>query len=88
LRNSGTEPRFLTVEEVLYLHQDAIFTYGGADGINDIGLVESAVMGVQQTFDGTFLHPNLFSMAAAYWWNIAQNHGLYITWAQTMRRLA
>jgi death-on-curing protein len=34
---------FLTVEDVLSLHEDAINTWGGTHGIRDRGLLESAV---------------------------------------------
>jgi death on curing protein len=45
----GAEPQFLTVEEVLWLHTEGIRQYGGADGLRDAGLLESAIMAVQQT---------------------------------------
>jgi len=38
------DPLFLTLDEVLAFHEDQIRQYGGAAGIRDIGLLESAVM--------------------------------------------
>ena len=36
-------PDFLTLEEVLEIHDDQINRYGGASGIRDLGLLESAL---------------------------------------------
>lgn len=69
------EPTFLTVEDVIYLHDRGIKRYGGDSGIRDIGLVESATKAAQATFGGEFLHTTIASMAAAYWFNLSGNHG-------------
>jgi len=37
-----TEPIFLTLAEVLDIHQDGLSRYGGQEGIRDRGLLESA----------------------------------------------
>jgi len=65
---------FPTVAEVLALHRQSIALYGGEDGLRDAGLLESAVMGVQQTFDGEFLYRSVPEMAAALWHGLVQNH--------------
>jgi len=65
---------FLNLEEVLSLHADQIALYGGDHGVRDIGMLDSAVAQPQATFDGEFLHKNLFEMAAAYLFHIVQNH--------------
>lgn len=67
------EPDFLTVEEVLVIHDEQIEEYGGIRGIRDQGLLESAVMMPQASFGGDYLHQNLFEMAAAYAFHIAEN---------------
>lgn len=59
------DPLFLTVEEVLALHEDQLRLFGGAAGIRDRSALESAVMTPASTFDGAFLHDDLFHMAAA-----------------------
>ncbi len=46
------EPEFLTVEEVLYIHGMQLERYGGAAGIRNQGLLESAVMTPQASFGG------------------------------------
>ncbi len=70
----ATELRFLSVDDVLAIHEDTIKHEGGQAGLLDPGLLESAVMMPQQQFGGKYLHPTLASMAAAYLFHIAQNH--------------
>lgn len=67
-------PDFLDLEDVLELHTLQLARYGGADGVRDRGLLESAVAQPQTTFDGAFLHDGVFAMAAAYLFHIVQNH--------------
>jgi death-on-curing protein len=67
------EPLFLSVDEVLGLHADQLHLFGGSDGIRDEGALESAVATPASTFDGAFLHEDLFHMAAAYAFHIAEN---------------
>jgi death-on-curing protein len=59
-------PEFLDDEDVLELHALQLARYGGADGVRDRGLLESALAQPQATFDGAFVHDGLFAMAAAY----------------------
>ncbi|MEO7454225.1 MAG: Fic family protein [Fimbriimonadales bacterium] len=67
--------RFLTLEEVLMLHEIAIERYGGSAGVRDIGLVESAISLPMQTWDGEYLVGGVPEMAAAYWHGLSKNHG-------------
>jgi death-on-curing protein len=66
--------RFLGLDEVLRLHVDQIERYGGAEGVRDLGLLESAVAAPEASFDGVYLHATLPEMAAAYLFHLAQNH--------------
>lgn len=66
-------PEFLTLDDVLGFHQTQIERWGGSDGIRDRGALESAVMQPQASFDGEYLHDDLFSMAAAYAFHIAES---------------
>jgi len=68
------EPVFLTLEEVLAIHEERIRHYGGLFGVRDLGLLQSAIGTVEATFDGAFLHGTVFEMAAAYLFHIARNH--------------
>ncbi len=71
---SRVEPVFLDLEDVLRLHEQSIRLYGGQAGLRDRGLLESAVLAVQQTFDGELLYRDLAAVAAALWHGIVQNH--------------
>ncbi|HVV15982.1 MAG TPA: type II toxin-antitoxin system death-on-curing family toxin [Polyangia bacterium] len=66
------DPEFLTVDDVLELHRDQIERYGGDPGIRDRGLIEAAVAMPRQSFGGQFLHVDLFEMAAAYAFHLAE----------------
>jgi death-on-curing protein len=68
------DPVFLTVEQVLALHQRQLDRFGGGAGLRDRGLLESAVAQPQASFGGVFAHDGLFAMAAAYLFHIVSNH--------------
>ena len=65
---------FLTVEQILFLHARLIEETGGSHGVRDVGLLESATMRPQATFDDEDLYPGLFSKAAALMDSIVRNH--------------
>ena len=67
-------PVFLEVDNVLEIHRHQIEMYGGALGMRDRGLLESAVAMPQATFGGHFLHQDIAEMAAAYLFHLVQNH--------------
>ena len=71
------EVHFLSVADVLAIHANTIGAEGGAAGLRDAGLLESAVLMPQQQFGGDYLHHGLATMAAAYLFHIAQNHAFY-----------
>lgn len=66
---------YLTLDQVLVLHDRSISKHGGSFGIRDIGLIESALMAPQQTFGGEDLYPSLESKVAAMWHGFVANHG-------------
>lgn len=66
------EPQFLSVDEVLSLHHDQLRLFGGSGGLRDRGVLEAAVAMPAATFDGAYLHSNLFEMAAAYAFHLAE----------------
>jgi death on curing protein len=67
-------PRFLTVQEVVVIHEWVVKRHGGSHGLRDASLLDSAVHQAQASFGGEFLHPTLFDMAAAYLVHLAANH--------------
>jgi death-on-curing protein len=68
-----TDPEFLLLEDVLLLHEEQLARYGGGAGLRDAAALESAVGTPRATFDGAFVHEDLYTMAAAYAFHIAQN---------------
>lgn len=65
---------FLTLSEVVDIHNDQITRYGGSDGVRDINLLSSAIAVPFASFSGAYLHANIYEMAAAYAFHISQNH--------------
>ena len=65
---------FLTLDEIVEIHEQQIERYGGSPGLRDPGALESAVAMPQSTFGGEFLHPSIPAMAAAYLFHLCQNH--------------
>jgi death-on-curing protein len=68
------EPLFLSLEEVLEIHRQQIERYGGASGVRDLSLLESAIAQPQASFSSEFLHASIPAMAAAYLFHICRNH--------------
>ena len=69
-----TEPCFLTLAEVIDIHNDQLTRYGGQHGVRDFGLLESALAQPEASFGGEWLHTDLCEMAAAYAYHLCQNH--------------
>lgn len=65
------KPKFLTLAEVLYLHDESLARYGGAEGIHEPGLVESAIVSAQNVF--WYGYGNLFDVSAAYAFHLAES---------------
>jgi death-on-curing protein len=68
-----SEPEFLDLEDVLAIHDRQIAEFGGAPGIRDQALLESALATPRATFGGSYVHESPFGMAAAYAFHLAQN---------------
>ncbi len=66
---------FLTIDEVYRIHEALMRKDGGGAGVKDRGLIESALMNVEQTFGGQYLYANLPEMAGALWFGLVMNHG-------------
>ncbi len=67
-------PEFLSLDEILAIHRDQISRYGGAEGVRDWGLLQSAIAMPTASFAGRLLHADLYEMAAAYLFHLVQNH--------------
>jgi death-on-curing protein len=66
--------RFLPEAIVMAIHDDQIRLYGGSYGVRDASALDAALHMPQAQFDGEFLHPTVFHMAAAYGFHLCQNH--------------
>jgi len=74
LPSDRVTPIFLTLGEVLAIHESVIERYGGSLGVRELALLESAVAMPQATFGGQYLHEDIPSMAAAYCFHLVANH--------------
>ncbi len=66
--------RYLTLGEVLELHQRVIKQSGGAVGIRDVNALEAALAQPRMTFGGEELYPTLVEKAAVLGFSLIQNH--------------
>jgi len=60
---------FLTVDDVLFMHEDLINRYGGSHGLRSRELLEAAVFRPR-----TGYYPDVCGEAAALWHSLSQNH--------------
>lgn len=65
---------FLTAEQALFIHSRLIVETGGAHGLRDLELLQSAIARPQTTFDGREMYPSLFEKAAALLDSLVNNH--------------
>ena len=68
------EPSFLTLAEVLEIHQDQMRRYGGRPGMRDLDLLKSALAIPQAGMGEEYFHADIIEMAAAYLFHIIRNH--------------
>ena len=61
---------FLTVEEVMQIHDELVSEYGGLHGIRDMGLLISAIEMPKAAMFGEYLHESIFDKASAYLYHI------------------
>jgi death on curing protein len=66
------EPQWLDTAIVLDVHAEQLALFGGADGVRDLGLLESAVGRPLNKF--AYGETDLAPLAAAYAYGIARNH--------------
>jgi death-on-curing protein len=64
------EPRFLTIAEVLYLHEESLKRFGGSAGLREMGLIGAALGSAQNAF--WYGRGNLYDIAAAYAFHLAE----------------
>jgi death-on-curing protein len=67
-----SEPQWLDTSIVLDVHAEQLALFGGADGVRDLGLLESALGRPLNKF--AYGESGLAALAAAYAFGIARNH--------------
>jgi hypothetical protein len=66
--------RYLSLSEILELHERIVSSSGGSHGIRDIKSLESSINQPRQTFEQNDLYPNTVSKAAALCFFLVKNH--------------
>lgn len=64
-----------TLEQVLLIHERLVTLTGGADGVRDLGLIDSALARAHAAFGDVEASPDLIGKAAAICCGLTQNHG-------------
>jgi death-on-curing protein len=67
-----TEPEWLDLDIVIDFHAEQLALFGGAEGIRDLGLLESALARPVNKF--AYGERGIAALAAAYGFGIARNH--------------
>jgi death on curing protein len=65
-------PVWVLRDTVLALHEQLIARFGGASGVREPGLLDSALARPQQLF--AYGTPTLFDLAASYGYGLTKNH--------------
>jgi len=66
--------RYLTLGELLELHQRLVERYGGSAGIHSLRALEAALAQPRMTFGGEDLYPTVVEKAAALGFSLIMNH--------------
>lgn len=64
----------LSIEKVLFLHDQIVIAAGGKAGVRDFALLHSALERCKVTYAGEDLYPTLFEKAAALFHSLVMNH--------------
>lgn len=65
---------YLSREQLLAIHAAQLARFGGAQGVPDMGTLESALARPAMTFGGEDVYPDLAAKAAALMHSIIMNH--------------
>ena len=66
--------KYLTEEQVLFIHSRLIDETGGVHGVRDLGLLQSAISRPKATFGSEDLYPDICHKAAALMESLIKNH--------------
>jgi death-on-curing protein len=65
---------YLTIEQVIELHNEMLKRYGGLPGIRDKNLLWSAIDAPKAAMFGQEMYPSVYEKAAAYLYHLVCNH--------------
>lgn len=65
---------YLTIEQVIELHDDLLKRYGGLPGIRDKNLLWAAIDAPKAAMFGQEMYPSVYEKAAAYLYHLVCNH--------------
>ena len=66
--------RYLTLTEILVIHDRIIESIGGSFGVREENLLRSIVERPKTSFGGTYMFPEIFDKAATYLESLATYH--------------
>ena len=66
--------RYLSIIEILEIHDQLIATSGGSSGIRDMNALKSALSQPRLTFDEKELYPDITTKASALCFALVKNH--------------
>lgn len=66
--------KWISKKQVLLLHSELVADFGGADGIRDEAMLDSALKAPFQTFEGVDLYPGVIEKAARIGYGLVKNH--------------
>ena len=69
---SRQQPRWLSVNDVIAIHDEQLAIFGGPEGLGDAGLLESALARPLNRW--TYGEDDLAQLASAYAFGLAKNH--------------
>jgi len=65
---------YLSIEQVIELHDEMLKRYGGLPGIRDKNLLWSAIDAPKAAMFGQEMYPSVYEKAAAYLYHLVCNH--------------
>lgn len=74
MKRSAADCIHLGVETVREIHAEVLAAFGGAGGVRDAALLESAVAAPRASFGGKPVFADLVEVAAAYLFYLCRNH--------------
>ena len=66
---------WLTIADVLAIHDEQIAEHGGSDGVRDMNVIESAIARPRQLVNFGGPTPDMATLAATLAFGLAKNHG-------------